>query len=250
MNGKTAIITGGGQGIGKAVARALLERGANIVLAEMDVEAGREAEEEFRSLGPVKFIHTDVGDEAMVKAMVESTVESFGGVDILVNNAGVFIEKRLEELTLQEWNRIISINLTGAYLCSRYAAVYLRKSKGIILNIGSTRSLMSEPDTEAYAASKGGITALTHALSISLGPDVRVNCISPGWIDVSEWKKKGLARKAELSEQDHRQHPAGRVGRPEDIASLVLYLASPEASFVTGSNIVVDGGMTRKMIYA
>ncbi len=108
---------------------------------------------------------------------------------------------------------------------------------------------MSEPNTEAYSVSKGGILALTHALAISLGPDIRVNCISPGWIEVSEWKKQAIRQKPKLSEGDHQQHPVGRVGKPEDIASLVLYLASNEASFITGENFIVDGGMTRKMIY-
>jgi NAD(P)-dependent dehydrogenase (short-subunit alcohol dehydrogenase family) len=108
---------------------------------------------------------------------------------------------------------------------------------------------MSEPNTEAYSATKGGILALTHALAISLGPDIRVNCISPGWIEVSEWQKQATRKEPELSEQDHQQHPAGRVGKPEDIASLAVYFASPEAAFITGANFVIDGGMTKKMIY-
>jgi NAD(P)-dependent dehydrogenase (short-subunit alcohol dehydrogenase family) len=108
---------------------------------------------------------------------------------------------------------------------------------------------MSEANTEAYSASKGGLVALTHALAVSLGPEVRVNCVSPGWIDVSAWKKRSRASQAALSEADHKQHPAGRVGRPEDIAALVAWLVSDEAGFVTGANYAVDGGMTRKMIY-
>ena len=108
---------------------------------------------------------------------------------------------------------------------------------------------MSEGNTEAYSASKGGVAALSHALAISLGPDVRVNCVSPGWIDISEWKKTGARKKADHTPEDHAQHPAGRVGRPEDVAGLAFYLISPEASFITGANFTVDGGMTRKMIY-
>ena len=109
---------------------------------------------------------------------------------------------------------------------------------------------MSEPGTEAYAATKGGLVALTHALAISLGPDVRVNCISPGWIDVTAYKKPSKRQPAELSREDHEQHPAGRVGIPRDIARAILFLAAPEADFITGQDFVIDGGMTRKMIYA
>ena len=152
-------------------------------------------------------------------------------------------------MSLAEWNRVLAINLTGTFLCAKYSAPHLAKTKGSIVNIASTRALMSEPDTETYSASKGGVVALTHSLALSLGPDVRVNCISPGWIEVSGWKKRRARRAAKLSEMDHKQHPAGRVGRPEDIASLVAYLISPEAGFITGANFIVDGGMTRKMIY-
>jgi NAD(P)-dependent dehydrogenase (short-subunit alcohol dehydrogenase family) len=125
----------------------------------------------------------------------------------------------------------------------------LKTTKGSIVNIGSTRALQSEQNTEAYSASKGGILALTHALAVSLGPEIRVNCISPGWIDVSGVKKKSAANQIELSGADNEQHPAGRVGKPEDIANMVLFLLNPENDFITGQNFIVDGGMTRKMIY-
>jgi NAD(P)-dependent dehydrogenase (short-subunit alcohol dehydrogenase family) len=144
---------------------------------------------------------------------------------------------------------MIATNLTGMFLTTKHAAAELRKGRGAIVNIASTRALQSEPNTEAYAASKGGIVALTHALAMSLGPAVRVNCISPGWIDVSEWKKPSQRKAAELRPEDHAQHPAGRVGTPLDIGKLALYLLSSDAGFITGQNFVVDGGMTRKMIY-
>jgi len=152
------------------------------------------------------------------------------------------IRKQLGDLTLAEWNRVIDTNLTATFLLARAAEKPLRKSRGAVVTIASTRAQMSEPNTESYAATKGGLVALTHALALSLGPDVRVNCVSPGWIAT---KNYGALRR-----KDHLQHPAGRVGRPDDIAEIVAWLLDGKRSgFVTGANFVVDGGMTRKMIY-
>jgi NAD(P)-dependent dehydrogenase (short-subunit alcohol dehydrogenase family) len=246
--GRVAIVTGGGQGIGKAIVKRLLEDGLRVVIAEMDEEAGRETLQECHVLGECVFMHADISDEAAVRAVVRETVASFRRVDILINNPGFLSTSRFEG-ELAEWNRVLAVNLTGAFLCAKFSAAHLAKTKGSIVNIASTRALMSEPDTEAYSASKGGVVALTHSLALSLGPDVRVNCISPGWIEVSRWKKRRTRRAAKLTEMDHKQHPAGRVGRPEDIASLTAYLISSEAGFITGANFIVDGGMTRKMIY-
>jgi NAD(P)-dependent dehydrogenase (short-subunit alcohol dehydrogenase family) len=247
--GRVAIVTGGGQGIGKAVVKRLLEDSWRVVFAEMDEEAGRETLQEYHGLGELVFIHADVSDESAVKAIIKETVETFRRVDALINNAGIMIRKPIAKLSLAEWNKVIGVNLTGAFLCAKYAAPHLAKKKGSIINIASTRALMSEPDTEAYAATKGGIVALTHSLALSLGPKVRVNCISPGWIETIEWQKKRNRKSAKHSEMDNLQHPAGRVGKPEDISSLIAYLISDEAGFVTGANFVVDGGMTRKMMY-
>ena len=224
--GKVAIVTGGGQGIGKAIVKRLLRDGLRVVIADMDEEAGRETLEEYHDLGDCVFMHADISDEAAVKAVVRETVASFRRLDALINNAGIFINKPLAKVSLAQWNRVLSVNLTGTFLCAKYSAPHLAKTKGTIVNMASTRALMSEPDTVAYSASKGGVVALTHSLALSLGPDVRVNCISPGWIDVSGWKKRRIRRTAKLSEMDHKQHPAGRVGRPEDIASVAAYLIS------------------------
>jgi NAD(P)-dependent dehydrogenase (short-subunit alcohol dehydrogenase family) len=250
LKDKVALVTGGGQGIGKAIALALLERGMRVVIAEADAEAGAETEREYKAKGDIAFVETDVSREPDVRRAVDQAEVLFGGLDALVNNAGINIVKPLAELALDEWRRVIDTNLTGTLMFAKFAAPALKARNGAIVNIASTRALMSEPNTESYAASKGGIVALTHALAASLGPDVRVNCISPGWIDVSGWKKSSKRKPAQLKPEDHAQHLAGRVGRPEDIASLVAYLIGPDSGFITGANFVVDGGMTRKMIYA
>lgn len=252
---RTAIVTGGGQGIGRATVEALLADGWAVVLAEHDSEAGEETAAELASRGQVLFVQTDVSDEASVAAMVAMTTARFGRLDGLVCNAGFSRNKPVEELSLEDWNAVIGTNLTGTFLCAKHAAPHLRPvpretGGGAIVTIASTRASMSEANTEAYSASKGGIVALTHALAVSLGPDVRVNCVSPGWIDTTAWKKRSRRASADLSPEDHAQHPVGRVGRPEDIAEAVRWLLSPAAGFTTGVELKIDGGMTRKMIYA
>jgi NAD(P)-dependent dehydrogenase (short-subunit alcohol dehydrogenase family) len=246
---KVAIVTGGGQGIGKAIAKRFLSEGLKVVIAEINELAGITTIAEYQDLGAICFIKTDVSDESSVKNLVQETQNNFGVIDVLVNNAAMANPENspLTELSLEDWNRTISTNLTSVFLCSKHSAIHLQKSQGTIINIASTRALMSEPNTEAYSAAKGGVVALTHALANSLTP-IRVNCISPGWIDVSEWQQ-APKNQTELTKQDHKQHLVGRVGKPEDIAAIAVYFASPDAAFITGTNFVVDGGMTKKMIY-
>jgi NAD(P)-dependent dehydrogenase (short-subunit alcohol dehydrogenase family) len=192
----------------------------------------------------VVLVEGDVADEATAPRVVEAVTDKFGRLDALVSNAGIMVRKSLRQLSPAEWHQVLGTNLTAAYLFARAAEKPLRAARGAIVTIASTRALMSEPNTESYSASKGGLLALTHALAVSLGPDVRVNCVSPGWIAVRREDEKKLRRK------DHLQHPAGRVGQPRDIAEVVAFLLDRErAGFVTGANFVVDGGMTRKMIY-
>jgi len=245
---KTAIITGGGQGIGRVTTQYLLTHGYRVAVWETDTDALAELREAFKaSSAQILFVSCDVSNESNVRKAAEQTISHFGQIDALINNAAIMIEKPLDKLTLDEWNRVIGTNLTGAFLCAKHTAGYLAAQKGCIINLGSTRAFQSEPDTFAYSASKGGILALTHSLAVSLGPDVRVNAISPGWIDVSALRKK--SKPETLSPEDHAQHPAGRVGQADDIARMILFLMAPENSFITGQNFTVDGGMTRKMIY-
>jgi NAD(P)-dependent dehydrogenase (short-subunit alcohol dehydrogenase family) len=249
MTTRVAIITGGAQGIGRESAETLLKNGYHVTIADIDHEAGNETLEYLRPFGKVIFIPCDIASEEDVKLLMSQTIQVFGSIHVLVNNAAISQNKPVTDLTLEEWNKVIGVNLTGAFLCSKYAVPYLRQNNGSIINLCSTRAFMSEANTEAYSASKGGIFALTHSLAVSLGPEIRVNSISPGWIEVSEIKKTSLRKTPDLSQEDHLQHPAGRVGKASDISSMIRFLVSPENSFITGQNFIIDGGMTRKMIY-
>ena len=242
------IVTGGAQGIGRIVSQELLNNDYRVSIFDIDGEAMEELKPHFNKRRCAFFV-TDVSNEVSVRSSVRAAVRRFGAAYGLVNNAVYEIFKPMEELSLDEWNRAIATNLTGTFLCSRQLAPHLRETRGAIVNMCSTRAFQSEPDTESYAASKGGIYSLTHAMAMSLAPDVRVNAISPGWIDVSAIKKRSKAQQELLSEEDHLQHPAGRVGNAGDIARMVLFLLDCENSFITGQNFTVDGGMTRKMIY-
>lgn len=247
MDAKSVLITGGAQGIGRATARRFLDGGWRVLLVDREAAALAAARADLG--GEVVARRGDITRERDVVAAVAAARKAFGRLDALISNAGIVGFGPLSELSLAQWRRVIDTNLTAAYLFARHAAPLLRAARGSIVTIASTRALQSEPHTEAYAASKGGLVALTHALAVSLGPEIRVNCISPGWIDVSG-PANGPGRKtAKLRPADHRQHPVGRVGRPEDVAELAYFLCSPAAGFTTGANHIVDGGMSRKMIY-
>ena len=235
----TAIVTGGGRGIGRAICRQLIAERWNLGIVNLH---GGELTRAFPRHGrDVLLIEGDVADPDTAPRAVAAVMKQFGRLDGVVSNAGIQKRVPLRALTLAQWRRVIDVNLTAALLFAQAAEKPLRKSKGAIVTIASTRALMSEPGTEAYAASKGGIVALTHALAMSLAPQVRVNCVSPGWIHTGH---------RPLRKKDHAQQPVGRVGKPEDIAEIVSFLLDARRSgYVTGANFVVDGGMTRKMIY-
>lgn len=241
MQSSVAVVTGGAQGIGRAITIYLQQKGFQVVVADVLEEAAS-------GLAGITFVKADVSKELEIQQLIQTTVEKFEGIDALVNNVGIGINKPLTDLSLDEWNHVLAVNLTSIFLSTKYAAPYLKASKGAVVNIASTRALMSEANTEAYSASKGGVVALTHALAISLGPDVRVNCVSPGWIETRDWQP--VKQEVKHSEEDKKQHPVGRVGQPNDIAAMVHYLLSEESGFITGQNFVIDGGMTKKMIYA
>jgi len=249
MKNKTVIITGGAQGIGRGMVQEFLEDKWNVMMADIDGEAALELLDAMNAGNQLSFCKCDVSNEVEVEKLVKDCLAAFGSIDAIINNAGIGNNKPVTELSLVEWNRVVGVNLTSIFLTAKYGALHLKKSKGAIVNMASTRAFMSEPNTEAYSATKGGVVALTHSLAVSLGPDVRVNCISPGWIEVSDFKKKRDFKESMHSDVDKTQHPAGRVGVPSDIAQLALYLVSDKAGFITGQNFVVDGGMTKKMIY-
>lgn len=245
----TVVITGGAQGIGRVMAGAFLAEGYRVAVWDYDQEAVKEERERMAQEGNYMAWVCDVAMEEEVDRAVKATLDQFGRIDVLVNNAAIEANKPMEELEPAEWRRVLEVNLTGPFLCTRACAAELRENSGRVINICSTRAFQSERDTEAYSASKGGVYALTHALALSLSPEVRVNSISPGWIDVSAIRKRSQARQASVTFEDHAQHPAGKVGEGEDIARMALFLADHRNSFITGQNFIVDGGMTRKMIY-
>lgn len=246
-----AAITAGGQGIGRAIAFAFARKGYAVSIMDTAADAGEEAAGMIvHEGGKSLFVEADAADEVAVRRWIGRTVSELGAPSVLVNNAGIMIRKPFLELTSVDFDRALGVGLRAAFVASQAAARAMIDANisGSIVNIASTRWKMSEPGTEAYAASKGGIVALTHAMAVSLGPRIRVNAISPGWIETRDWQFSSRATAPHHSEADRSQHPTGRVGTPDDIARACLYLTE-DAGFTTGQNLVIDGGMTVKMIY-
>jgi NAD(P)-dependent dehydrogenase (short-subunit alcohol dehydrogenase family) len=226
---KNIIITGASNGIGKAIAKSLKKKYhiINIDIVENKMDG-------------VDFYKCDISDKSQLLRTIEKIKSNVDSLYVLINNAAIFSHKILEKQTFEEWENILSVNLTAPYILSKEFATFLKESQGHIINISSTRVLMSEVGTEAYSASKGGISSLTHALSMSLSPEVKVNSISPGWINTDE--------EYITTKDDNLQHPSGRVGIPDDVVDVVKFLLK-NRGFITGSDFVIDGGMTKKMIY-
>ena len=221
--GKVAVITGGAHGIGKAIAEAFRAEGAAVEIID---------------IAPGEHYVGDISKKETLEAFVQSVLNRHGHIDFLINNA-LPLMKGIDECSYEEFQYALSVGVTAPFYLSKLFAPHFAPG-GVIINISSSRDRMSQPQTESYTAAKGGIAALTHALAVSLAGRVRVNSISPGWIDTDYRKYEG---------PDATQQPAGRVGHPMDIAHRVLFLCSDKAGFITGENICIDGGMTRQMIY-
>lgn len=252
---RTAMVTGGAQGIGRGVVERLLAGGWGVMAIDIDRVALRELAQA-HAARPLLTHQADVGDEAAVAAAFDALGKwqrenDTSGLDMLVSNAGIAdpVSGPIEQLSLADWRRWQDSHVTGGFLMTRSAVPLLRRNGGSIIFIASTRAFQSEPQTEAYAAAKGALVALTHALAVSLGPDIRVNAICPGWIETAQWQKSSARSEPEHRPIDRDQHPVGRIGTPDDISDAVLYLTD-HAGFTTGQALVIDGGMSRKMIYA
>lgn len=246
MKDKIVFITGGANGIGKSIVTMFCKHGADVLFCDIDEDAGRQLCVEL-SQYRCSFINVDISDaDALTDALNEIFREK-GNIDIIVNNAGVSRFGSILDVSVEDFDKVLDINLRSIFISAKALAKYRDSNPefniyGRIINMASTRYLMSEPDSEAYAASKGGVVSLTHALAVSLaGYNVTVNCISPGWIETGDYSA--------LKVTDHNQHPSGRVGVPDDIARMCLFLCDEDNNFINGQNFVIDGGMTKKMIY-
>ncbi|NCA97847.1 MAG: SDR family oxidoreductase [Clostridia bacterium] len=253
FSGATVLITGGAAGIGRCLTLSFAQAGAQVILADRDQEAGEETLAILSEQGlQAHFIQTDLSDQAQIVQLAQQTrALAPSGLSILIHNAAI-ANAHSANLFSEDpaaFDQVLAVNLAAPFHLTRLLKESLVQAGGCVIDLASTRAYQSEPQSEGYAASKGGMVALTHAMAISLGEQgIRVNAIAPGWIDTTEWQK-GRPGPAHWPDEEHRQHPAGRIGRPADIAAACFFLASPDAGFITGQTLVIDGGMSRKMIY-
>ncbi len=251
LENKVAIVTGAGKGIGWGIAKVFSNEGAKVVVIDWDMEAGEKTAEEIRgSGGDAIFVKCDVSNEEEVKAMVQATLDKYGRIDVLVNNAGVGVYKPVLEATSEDWDHCLAVNLKGVFLCSKYAIPHMQEvGKGAIVNISSVHSHATVNGVAPYAASKGGITALTRNMAIDYGPAIRVNAIAPGWTltPLIQSIFDSYDDPAEQQRLVEQRQVMKRIGHPEDIGHAAAFLASDEASFITGTQLFVDGGLTAQL---
>lgn len=239
FNDKVCIVTGGANGIGRCIVEEFLKQGASVAFIDIDTAAAEKLTDKYGS-DKLLFVAGDIANEEVLIHFVNETIQRFNKVDYLINNACISKKGILSQCSYEDFNYVLRIGVSAPYMLTKLLLDHFTANAAIV-NIASSRAFMSQQDTESYSAAKGGITALTHALSISLAGKVRVNSISPGWIDTGAF--------GELSTEDIMQHPVKRVGQPLDIAKMVLFLCSEDSGFITGENITIDGGMTKQMIY-
>lgn len=245
---KICVVTGGAGGIGLFIVNEFAKRRAKVAFIDLDKTAGEKALADIKSSGAEGlFYHGDIAEKETLENFARQVIEAYGQVDYLINNACLSRKGILSGCDYDDFNYVLKVGVTAPYMLSKLFWHHFGKG-GAIVNISSTRQAMSQPDTESYTAAKGGISSLTHALAISLAGTVRVNSISPGWIDVSANFDPDYEKTH--STADRRQHPARRVGKPLDVARVALFLCDEENGFITGENITVDGGMTKQMIYS
>ncbi len=251
LRGKTALITGGTSGIGLAVAHRFLSEGAVVMIAGRNPERCRQAEAELAGIGgegTVFALPTDVSSSADVKRLVSETIAALGHIDVLINSAGVYLEKRLEETSEEEWDRLFAINLKGPYLCSREVYPHFReRGGGVIVNISSDAGLIGNRNCAAYCATKGGLSNLTRALALDYAcENIRVNAVCPAVIDTPMLQAVVDQQQDPESylRETRNEHPQKRIGTPEEVAFAVMMLACDESGFTTGINLSVDGGVT------
>lgn len=249
MAGKTAIVTGGAAGIGEATARLIAEEGGEVLIADVDEERGEAVAASIReSGGTAVFVRTDVSREEDVRRMRDACVREFGKIDVLVNNAAVFVLKGIDA-TVEDWQRSLGVNVIGTALCSRYAAEEMKKRrKGAIVNLSSISAFIAQPNFVTYSVTKAAILQMTRNLALDLAPwGIRVNCVCPATIltraSYDHMERTGQTLEDFLAEQG-RAHLLGRVGEPREVAYSIVFLASDEASFITGTHLMVDGGYT------
>lgn len=252
LDNYVSVITGASRGIGKGIAEEFSKNGANVIIADIDIEEGKRVEKEINDGGGKShFIKTDVTSEEDIKEMVDEVIERYGKIDTLINNAGITVFKPMVETSLEDWDQVINTDLRGVFLCSKYVAKRMIESgSGSIINISSNHAIATLPDSELYAAAKAGVVGFSKSLSLSLGDKgIRVNTICPGFTDTTHYRRwLGTHKDPKVVEQEViGLHATKRINNPSDIAKICIYLASDYSTQITGTDIIIDGGVTSRL---